>query len=274
MRIIDQSPYQKEDGLISLRDRVRGTLDFGWDWYAEMQAQKKAINALQRILDNKFTLMRNIVLEGMDIPIPMILVCPPGIYTLYVTPMRGIYRAKEDSWLVYDPKQKFNPAKPNLLTRTLLMAQVVQAYLEKHGCSVSQVEPVLMCTDPGMNVDSIRPVVRVVLSDALDHFAYGIIQEPAVLNPENIQNIVDLIAHPRKKVEEKVAVEEPVSQPKMAPQLKPTAKPASKRIPAKSKKVKKTWAGVTVGQWIVLAIMLLLILCVVSAIILYVFISQ
>ena len=80
------------------------------------------------------------------------------------------------------------------------LARALQVYLDRQGVSLpGPVEPVLMSANPAMNVDSLRPMVRVVLSDAIRQFAGSLLQARAVLRPELVYDIADRIVTPRPK---------------------------------------------------------------------------
>lgn len=190
MRIIDKSPFVAEDGSISLFNRLRGTLQYGNTWFRDMQAQEEAIRALGPVLDNRYTLLRNIVLPDAGVPIPMTLVGPNGIWVLYVSGLRGVYRAKNDTWARMDGGH-FRPVKPNLVRRTHLLARAVQTYLEKQGLhDLPEVQGALLFTDPNHHVDTISPAVRIVLSDALERFGISITRQPEALTSQQVEEIV------------------------------------------------------------------------------------
>ncbi len=197
MRIIDHTPFVSETGKINLLDQLKGTLQFGLSWYPDLQAQQAAIALLDKHLDKKFTLIRNHTLGKSKITIPMILVGPPGVLVLYVTHLRGLYRAKGDAWGTVEGG-KFKPASINLLTRTTQLGRALQVYLKRQGYEKFQnVEPVLLSVDPGMHISSVRPIVRVVMSDAVERFATSLTQSPPVLSIEAVHEVVDVILKPR-----------------------------------------------------------------------------
>ena len=74
MKIIDKTPLQDDKGEIGIISRVQGTLKYGFDWYAEMEAQKNLMNQLNRALEKGFVLIRNLNLPGSKIYIPLILI--------------------------------------------------------------------------------------------------------------------------------------------------------------------------------------------------------
>ena len=171
MKLIDQTPLQDEKGEVGIIQRVQGTLKYGLNWYPELEAQKLALGLLERGLGKGYTIIRNITLGASGIVIPLAIVGPAGIFVAYVTHMRGQYQAKGDSWGTLSG-QSFKPASVNLLTRTERLARALQAFIERQGVKLPQpVEPILLTTDPGMHVQSLRPIVRVVMVDALERWA-------------------------------------------------------------------------------------------------------
>jgi hypothetical protein len=176
---------------MSTVDRFRSVLKLGLTGTGELQAQAQIVELFSRYFDDKFVLLRNLVLPDLDVPIPLILVSPAGVLLLYVTPLKGIYRARSDSWSVVDSRRHFKPARPNLLNRTSLMARAVHVYLERQGMPGIDVDPVLLCTDPGIHVETIRPSVRVVMTDAMDRFIAGLQQAQITLTGPEVEIIVE-----------------------------------------------------------------------------------
>ncbi len=199
MKIIDQTPFfNNETGEISTIDRIKAIMKFGQGWIAEVEAQKAVITVLDSVLDKNYTLLRNVTPPGMEASIPFILIGPPGVYVIYVAHLNGTYRAKGDQWGTITGNT-FKPIKPNLLTRTDRMARAVQIYLQRHGyADLTSVDSVLLCADPGIHVDSLRPIVRVVMRDALDRFAVSVTQAHPLLSPEMVHNIANRILNPPK----------------------------------------------------------------------------
>jgi hypothetical protein len=193
MKVIDESPYQAPDGTINFWNRIQGSLAYGPSWFRDMQAQQEIIAHMARTLDNRFVLLRNIVLPGTDIPIPLILVGPTGVWVMIASGMRGVFRAKGDSWMSMEGG-RFKAAKPNMLTRTMLMRHAIDAHLQKESLQVSEIRPVILFTNPGMHVDSVHPSIRVVLSDALDRYVASMLQEVGGLSSEKAQQVVSSLS--------------------------------------------------------------------------------
>ena len=156
----------------------------------DIEAQDAVINALDKVLDNRFVMLRNITLEGTEIAVPLILIGPPGIRVIYASSLKGVFRAKENIWEQLDDRsQRFRIARPNLLERASLLSRAVDTYLVSNGYHVPASEPVLFFSNPGVHVDSTRPNVRVVLTDALDRYIAAYAQSVAFMEQEQVQEI-------------------------------------------------------------------------------------
>jgi hypothetical protein len=197
MKIIDQTPFfNHETNGISLIDRGKAIVKYGSSWIKEVEAQNLVISVLDQMLDKNYTLLRNVSPLGLEASIPFILVGPAGVFVMYVTPLTGIYRAKGDQWGTISGNA-FKNEKPNLLTRTEHMARAIQVFLQRQGyLELTIVEAILLCSDPSFHVDSIRPIIRVVLRDALERFAISILQARVVLSQESIRDVIERILNP------------------------------------------------------------------------------
>jgi len=160
----------------------------------EPKAEEIVIDALKKVLDNKYFMLCYTKLEGLEVPIPLILVGSPGIWVIYPSSHKGICRAEENNWEVMDERSRhYRPGKPNLLVVANSMAKAVEKYLTDRKFSVPTIEPLLIFTNPGVHVEASHPSVRIVQADALGRFAIGVIQGEIVLNPSEIQQIVDAL---------------------------------------------------------------------------------
>lgn len=193
MRVIDYSEFDLTDGKLSFGDRISGSFRYGFSWPRQMESQQKAIDYLNKVLGNRFTILRNYTLPEIEIPIPLILIGPSGITVIVVSSLAGIFRAKYDSWMQMDNRaRKFKPAKPNLITETQLMSKVVSRFLTENSIHIDQMEGVLVFTHPGTHVDAIRPAVRVILVDAIDRFATQLNQTRQIFTVEDVRKVVEL----------------------------------------------------------------------------------
>lgn len=207
MKLIDLTPFQDETG-ISLVNRLQGTLKYGFAWYGNMQAQMKVVASLNRALENRYTLIRNAELGTSGIVLPLILIGPSGIYVIEVTALSGSYQARGDDWGTLS-NGRFQPAQTNLIRLTARYAKVLQAFFEKQGATLpAPVEPILLAANPGLHVESVRPNIRVVLSDAIERFAAGLTSARPLMNAQIVNEFVERIQKPRSPNQAGQQVEE------------------------------------------------------------------
>jgi hypothetical protein len=197
MKLIDQTPLQDENGEIGIVQRVQGTLQYGFDWYPELEAQKSVLAHLSRVLGKGFTVIRNQTLGASGITVPLALVSPAGIYAVHVTHLRGTYQARGESWgQVFGVS--FKPARTNLMTRTELLARALQAFIERQGVKLPKpVEPVILAANPGLHIESLQPAVRIILLDALERWAASLESAAPVFTLETAYELADRIVNPR-----------------------------------------------------------------------------
>lgn len=198
MRIIDKTPFQDANGNINIIARIRGTLKYGMNWYPELEAQKKVIPQMDRHLDKGYVLIRNFILPNSEIVIPLVLIASGSVSVILVSPVKGHFEAKGAEWnsLINDGVPV--PARRNLIDLITKLTRAFQKYLERQHIQLSvPVEPVLIASDPGAQIESLRPIVRVVRSDAIKQFANAVMQMPPKLRTDTIYALGDRIVTPK-----------------------------------------------------------------------------
>lgn len=275
MKVIDRSPKQEDQSTLGkITARIRKIIEYGLSWESDIEAQEVIITQLGKALSNKYILLRNIQLEGLDIPISLILAGPPGLYVMYASALKGVYRAKGETWSEMNGRtRRFEPARPNLMTRTLLMMRAVEAYLTHHGQRPLEIQSALFFSNPGTHVDVIRPAIRVVLMDGLDHFISGLAQTRTFFNPEEVQGIVDALIKPPASPE---AGETPVSAASTPDGLRSSMGVVS-AVPTRITSRYESFSSrfrLTTGQWIFLGVIGLLEIFLLVGFIIYVLLTS
>ena len=230
MKIVDQTPFYKENGELSILDRAKAILQFGPGWFKEVEAQKSVIAVLKKNLDKNYTLLCNVIPPGLEARIPIILVGPTGVYVMTVTPKIGMFRARGDQW-GFVSGSTFRPENPNLLTLTEKMSRAIQVYLQRQGyADLSNVEAALLCSDPATTVDTMRPIIRVIMRDSLERFAASVMQARIVLNPESAFDIVNRLLNPPPPPPSKPVESTETAEPEVS--TAPSVQPVDAYIPA------------------------------------------
>jgi len=101
--------------------------------------------------------------------------------------------------------RSFQAAKPNLILRTQLLTRGVETFLTQHGYGDLPLEGILVFTDSGTHVDTIRPDVRIVQLDALERFSAQLSSGDPVMGQERRFKLVEMlvqIADETQKIEE------------------------------------------------------------------------
>jgi hypothetical protein len=248
MQIIELSTFRDEEGLISLENRVRGTIEYGFAWYGEMQAQEIITRKLQSVLDDDHMLLLNAPLVGTDVLAPMILFSPQGVRLLYPSTARGTFRAQDDQWQTYS-RGNFSPKKPNLQFRALAFSRGLLRYFESQGYPLPDLEAVLLFTNPQTHVDTASPQARIVLADAFDHFASKILEGEPIMDQEDIHMLVDSVLNPKlPEPEEEPQVDESGEEIFESEALRP-------RDERQDLKPVRRRGGFTTRQWVLLAVL-------------------
>lgn len=207
MRIIDHSPFLSKKGEITLVGKIQGPLKFGPSWVKDMQAQKQVMDQFSQMLDKRYILLRNVDLLSSGVPIPLLFLGPQGLFVIYVSSLRGVYRAKNEEWMSM-VGGKFRPSKPNLVMRVKLMAAAVDTFLTRKGIKPPALEAVLLFPAPGMHVDMVSPAVRIIPGDALERFLATLVISPLVLDPATVSKIAETIAGAQGSEEPEIASRE------------------------------------------------------------------
>lgn len=197
MKIIDQTPFLDANGQLSLVNRIQGMLKYGFSWPANLEAQAKVIAQLNKVIEKGFTLVRNQQLGASEIVVPLILIGSSGIYAMEATPLKGLYQARGEEWGTV-VNGRFQPANINILSRTARLAKILKVFFERQGMKLSAaVEPVLLAADPGLHIESVRPAVRPVMSDAIDRFAASLLTARPLYNAQEVGEFLERLQNPR-----------------------------------------------------------------------------
>ena len=109
MQIYNLSEFKPEDDQFTLQDRFQAIMKYGFSWPNEMNAQEVFASNLEKEIDQRSILIRNFKLPEVGVTIPLILIGPPGVQVILLTRDRGMFRAKDQQWLIHSGRG-FRPA--------------------------------------------------------------------------------------------------------------------------------------------------------------------
>jgi hypothetical protein len=253
MKVIDLSPTAPQgNSLSALTYQAQKALGDIFGLKQDIKAQETLITQLGKTLSNRFIIIRNLKIEDLSTPIPLILIGPTGIYVIYTSALKGIFQAKNESWLIASKANRYVPARPNLITRTSLMVKALEAVLDKHGLSGPEIQGVLFFFNPGIHVDAQRPIIRIVLMDGVERFVTSLVQGELKYEKDEVQTLVTALTEPGS-LEKKEAL--PSEAPaEVTPQPKPIEPPREPILGKKINAVSERFP-LTTRQWVLLGIM-------------------
>ncbi len=98
---------------------------------------------------------------------------------------------------------KFGPARPNLLRQSKEYAQKLAQILDGHGKSHPEIIPILVFANPGVNIESSNPIIRIVLMDGVESLIDSFLNSEEVLQTTEIDFLSDtleIMSNPEKAV--------------------------------------------------------------------------
>jgi hypothetical protein len=202
MKLIEPpSKVIEKDAFEKSIDQIKQLFQSG---SADEAAENALIARFVKGLDNRFVMLHKIQLEKDGGVFPPILIGPAGLIILYVSHAKGFFRAKDESWWEMNKStQKYGPARPNLIKQTKDYAQKLAAILEANGKSHPEILPMLIFANPGANVETSNPGVRIVRMDGIESLIDTLLRSEDVLKPTEITYLADgleIMANPEKAI--------------------------------------------------------------------------
>jgi hypothetical protein len=193
MNVVDFSPTPYNGGKLNFGTKISAIMSNGFGWTADMKSQEIIITALQKFLDNRYYLLRNIPLPKSNAIIPLLFFGPHGVMVFSNHALRGVYRATDDRWEVMDKKTLgFVPTRLNLITLTDRLVFQLERFFNDNSITIA-VEPFLVFTDNGMHVETERPDIRILLFDAFERFTIRLSQAEAKFSAAEVLDLYGVI---------------------------------------------------------------------------------
>lgn len=275
MKLIDYTRQPKTPGFLQeWLERLQAWVPF---WFSEKIAHERLVARLNRDLDNRFLLLKNLPLGDSPELTPYVLIGPPGLVVLNVSTQKGIYRARDESWWeLSKTSRRYQPAHHNLIRQTLGLTQRFKTFLEQQSFSCPALLPVLLFTDPGVHVETSRPAVRIVLADGIKNLIANLLQGDEVLPPHQIRVLADFLdraARPEQVVDLLGDQEDFFGKDLIKQEEKPLPK-TSMPVPQLNLPPVLEKMGLTRDQWIGVALLAVITMLVLGGLIFFVLFTQ
>jgi hypothetical protein len=272
MKLIDLTQRSVEkDRIQMVANQISRFFQFA---NSDEHAEDAIVARFMRGLDNRFVMLRNLRFEGKAEVFPPILVGPSGLVVLNVSRAKGFFKAKDDSWWEMNKSShKFGPARPNLIRQSKDYAQKLAETLNTHGKSHPEILPVLVFANPGVQVETSNPAIRIVLMDGVESLIDSFRKSKEVLQLTEINFLSDSleimanpeIAIPVTKEEDFFGRDLLLTENKAPLKLPEIPIPTDLSLPPVEQKLKFTQK-----QWIILEVLLVLTIVVLLGAIIYV----
>jgi hypothetical protein len=257
MKIIDCSPQNSEkNGIQDLARRAQDLLPIHLSKNPIRVAEEVVIELLKRNTTSKYLLLRNIVIEPLNEPVPMLLIGPTGVWVIAATDIKGVYKAQDEHWYELKGKErKYHPSRPNLVFTTYQMERNIIRKMRLAGVTDIDVKGVLIFTNPGTHVESVRPSIRIILADGLKRFTANINQNPIMMTNQELEQLKNLFVHQEPTGEEQAEsdLRDQFDFIEDAPSKKPIRMPAAPTTAPFAYLTSRI--NLSRGQWIFLGIL-------------------
>jgi hypothetical protein len=270
MKLIEPTQkHVKKNSIQNINDQIKQLLPFG---KTDEHAEDAIVAHFLKGLDNSYIMLHNLQLESLGSPFPPILVGPTGLFVFNINHERGFFKAKEDSWLKMDKtNHQFSTARPNLIKQSQEYAKKLATILDVRGKSHPDITPVLILANPGANIETVKPAIRIVLMDGVDNLIATLLKSDDVLSTNEINYLsdsIEVMADPDKAIpmgegEDFFGRDLYVPEKKAPPKMPAINIPSEMPLPAVEEKFK-----FSKKQWAILIVLLVLtIVVLLSAII-------
>ncbi len=149
------------------------------------------------------------------------------------------------------------------------MSRGLLRYLQAQGFPLPELEAVMIFANPQTHVDSTSPAAKIVLADAIDHFASNLLELQAIMDQEDISLVADALIHPQipqsEAEEEEIAAEHAAAEASMAGEEIFTSEPLMPRETRREFEPVRRIRGLTVRQFALLAAMAVFELLIIGA---------
>lgn len=160
------------------------------------RGENKVAQSLGTVLDDRYTLIRNLVLPDEKTDIDGVLVGPFGILVLEVKNFnsRDIYKCEGNRWFYRKPGQRYRTMKKSPTKQAQLNRDRLHRYLGQHDLRGIPVHALVVISNPEAKVIPEKPYVYILIlrPQQLSEYCRSL-EDRVVLSAETVEQIVALL---------------------------------------------------------------------------------
>lgn len=171
-------------------------LERGVNYLQGEAGENEVAQSLGMVLDDRYTLIRNLVLPDAKADIDGVLVGPFGILVLEVKDFtsRNIYKCEGDRWFYRKPGQRYRAMKKSPTKEAQFNRDRLRRYLGQHDLRGIHVHALVVISNPEAKVIPEKPHVYILIlrPQQLSEYCRSL-EDRVVLSAETVEQIVALL---------------------------------------------------------------------------------
>ena len=192
MKIIHRSEFRDKAGFVSFGRAVRATVQRGGQWERERKGEDRVSAALSQLLDDKYVLIRNLVLPGEKYDLDMILVGPAGVWEFEILHFTALVNT-ENGWMCWDFNQNgVRPIPREIGERAQAKAASLANFLAQQGLTVEVNQAVILST-VGAPRDFSIGAMQLIFVEELKGFIQTALELLRPAAPVPVDQVVNLL---------------------------------------------------------------------------------
>ncbi len=150
---------------------------------------------LGSVFDHNCTLIYDFALKDGTIQAPFALLTPSGITLLYLSQLRGVFRATGSQWEQLDERRnRYRPLQPNPLRLASEQVENLRSYLAEKGYPHVNVQAAILFTESGVHVEATPNAVRLIYLDGFPRFAAALAKAQPTLTINEVHALEPILA--------------------------------------------------------------------------------
>ena len=194
MRTIHRSQYRDSSGHLLFGAGLQLAFERGGQTRRQMEGEDRVAAALAHVLDDQYTVIRNVVIPGDRYDLDMVVVGPTGVVEIEVLQLTRLVRG-EQGWLSWDFNQNGLRLVPAELGQRAQEKIVRLAnFLAQQGAPRLDINQVVVISNPEAPREFTRPGLQIVFMDELEGFMQTVLEVLRSPTPMPAKRIIEVLS--------------------------------------------------------------------------------